>query len=67
MRNFFRDLWPTWKQFQKWSMPSKLMFIGAYAGIVSLFLTVATLAFTSLIKTTIDEALIPGKWDRDKA
>lgn len=79
MRKYFRNLWPTWQQYRQWSMPDKLTFIGTCVGILSLFITIATIdayvllitiaimVVTLLIKITTDKPLIQGKWDKEKA
>lgn len=38
-------LWPSYDQFRKWSLPSKLTFIGTYATLISLLITVGALFY----------------------
>ncbi len=40
-----KELWPTKRRYQKWSLPSKLTFIGAYIGGISLLVTILQINF----------------------
>ena len=71
MIKHLKELWPTKRQYQQWSLPSKLTFIGAYVGGISLLVTIATLIATNInisltkdvleeLKTVTNEKVVEG-------
>ncbi|MFD0798473.1 hypothetical protein ACFQZJ_13455 [Maribacter chungangensis] len=58
---------PSKEQYKKWSLPSKMSYIGTVVGVISLVLSISILILTAILKQTVDNEILDKKWNPDKA